>query len=121
MLLFRLWIPRYPAVAPRRTGGGYRSPLSGFKKKRVELSGEIEKPEDSPKIEISRPVGPLILKAPAPKKEGTPFFPFVLSELSELKRLADLEALAAKQEAQIIQALRLREEEDLLLMLLLDG
>lgn len=125
MLLLRLWLPRYPTETPRR-GGGVKKPLSvqvAFQRtfKVEEKKKKKPKVKEPAAVEVSRPIGPLILKAPAPRIDLTPVIDKLEGKLFELALLAGLEDQAAKQEAAILLALRNREEEDLLLMLLLEA
>lgn len=127
MLLLRLWVPRYPDTpveSPRR-GGGIKKPLSvqvAFQRTfKVEEKKKKPKVKEPAAVEVSRPIGPLILKAPAPRVDLTPVIDKLESKLFELALLSGLEDQAARQEAAILLALRNREEEDLLLMLLLEA
>lgn len=125
MLLLRLWVPRYPdtPIIPPRRGGGGRPPPSVQVAFQRTFKAEQKKKRvlEKPGVEISRPLSPLIVKAPPPREDLSPILLKLEAKLFDLTLLAGLEDQAARQEAALMLALRNREEEDLLLMLLLES
>lgn len=124
MLLFRLWIPRYPSTPtePVRRRGGI--PLRELHKLvKVWKAEPAKKPVETIKeVEIERPesrlvMRPAVVAAPSPSQ----LLAKLEAKIFDLTVLIGLEDAGQKQEQAILAAIRNREEEDLLLMLLLES